>query len=329
MIRSVDVGVAVGAATVEILNGAERLGLGRMAAAVVAGVANARHAHFQELWIIAAVRFVAVGAVFEHRRVLPEERTPAFGMTTQAVFVGGRLDQLLGIRRAVGIVAAGAGDFAFAIGHVRRALQLPAAHLVALEAQFWLSHFYALIIRERLAIARVRRDADMHALLDLVAIHAGDAAGFVRAALPEQVRAARVAIHADGVLLGDGVGRILAETNGNAVFAPASFYVCAAWAMTGLAASRFLWCMRVEQHDLAHDGVLEALMLIVMASYAGIAANVVPVSCFGRGGLGLFLRGRALLIGGRRVCQVALVIRVSRFLTRGQLAKGNHSGKNK
>ena len=135
MIRPVNVGMAVGAPAVEVLDGAERLRLSWMAAAVVARIADARHAYLQKLRIVAAVRFVAVGAIFEYRRMLPKKRSAAFGVATQAVFVGGRLDQLLGIGRAVRIVAARAGDLPFAVGHMRGTLQLPATHLVALQAQ--------------------------------------------------------------------------------------------------------------------------------------------------------------------------------------------------
>ena len=139
MIGSVDVGVAVGAATVEVLDGTQGLRLSGVAAAVVAIVAHARHAHFQQLRIVAAVRFVAIGAVFEHRRVLPEEGTAAFGVTAQAVLINGALNKLAGIRRTVRIVATGASHFAFAIRHVRGALQLRATHLVALQTEFWLA----------------------------------------------------------------------------------------------------------------------------------------------------------------------------------------------
>src|SRR5258708_38751144 len=64
-------GMAVGATAVEVLDGTEGLGLGRMAAAVMAVVAHAWHANFQQLRVVAAVRFVAISAVFEYRRVVP------------------------------------------------------------------------------------------------------------------------------------------------------------------------------------------------------------------------------------------------------------------
>jgi len=142
----VNMGMAVGAAAVEVLDGAERLRLRRVAAAVMAVVAHARHANFQQLRVVAAVRFVAVGAVFDDWRVLPEERAATLGVATQTVFVGGALDELLGIGGAMRVVATGAGDFAFAIGHVGRALQLRAAHLMALQAQLRLGFFGAAIL---------------------------------------------------------------------------------------------------------------------------------------------------------------------------------------
>ena len=206
MIRPVDVGVAVGTAPVEIFDGAEGLRLGRMTAAVVTAVAYARHAHFQELRIVAAVRFVAVGAVFEDGRMFPEEGAAALGVATDAVFVGRGLDELLGVRRTMWIVATGTSDLTFAIGHMRGALQLGTAHLMALQAQFRLLHFHTLVVREGLAIPRVRGDADVNALFHLMTVHAGDSAGFVWAALPEDMCAARMTIHTDGVLLGDTVG---------------------------------------------------------------------------------------------------------------------------
>lgn len=80
MIRSMDRGVTVGAATVEILDGAKRLRLGGMAAAVVAAVAYAGHARLQQLGIARSVRLVAVRAVLHNRRVLPQERSTSFGV---------------------------------------------------------------------------------------------------------------------------------------------------------------------------------------------------------------------------------------------------------
>src|ERR1700720_64274 len=107
--------MAVGAAAVEILDGTQRLRLRWVAAGVMAGIANARHARLQQLRVARAVRLVAVRAVLHHRRVLPEEGTTPVGVAAQAVFVGRALNQLFGIRRPVRIVATGTSYFAFAI----------------------------------------------------------------------------------------------------------------------------------------------------------------------------------------------------------------------
>lgn len=143
VIRSVNGGVAVGASTIEVLDGAERLRLSRVAAAVVAGVANARHTRLQQLRIAGAMRLMAVCAVLHNWRVFPQERTAPFGMAAQAILVGGALDELLGIRRSVRIMATCAGNFPFAVRHVRRALQLRAPHLVALQTQLRLRFLHA------------------------------------------------------------------------------------------------------------------------------------------------------------------------------------------
>ena len=71
MIRTMDVGMAVGATTVEILDGTERLRLCRVSAGVVTRVAYARHAHLQKLGVVTAMRLVAISAVLHDRRVLP------------------------------------------------------------------------------------------------------------------------------------------------------------------------------------------------------------------------------------------------------------------
>ena len=97
MIRTVNIGMAIGAAAVEILDGPERLGLGGVAAAVMAGIAHARHAHLEQLRVVAAVRLVAIRAVFHDRRVFPQEGTPAFRVAAQTILVGGALNKLAGI----------------------------------------------------------------------------------------------------------------------------------------------------------------------------------------------------------------------------------------
>src|SRR5262249_42082644 len=105
-------------------------------------------ADFQKLRVIGAVWLMAVRAVLDNRRMLPQEWTAAFGVAAETVLVGRCLDQLLGVWCPVRIVAARTGNFAFAIRHVRRALQLGAPHLVALQAQLRLRFLDAEIFRE-------------------------------------------------------------------------------------------------------------------------------------------------------------------------------------
>jgi len=264
----------------------------------MAGIAHARHAHLQKLRIVAAVRFVAVGAIFEDRRMLPKEGPAAFGVAAQAVLVRGRLDQLLGIGGAVWIVAARAGDLALSVRHMRRALQLPAPHQVALQAQLGLVQFHPLVVREGLAVARIGRNADVDALLDLVAIDAGNAPRFVGTPFPEDVSAAVMAVHTNCVLFGHRVGRILPETNGNGVLAAAGLDVGAAGAVAGLTAASFFKGVWIAKHDLAHDRVLEAPILILVAADASIAADVVARRPLWSGGLRLILSRSCLGLCG-------------------------------
>jgi hypothetical protein len=110
--------VTVSAASVEIPDGIQQGGRGRMTAGQMAGVAYPRHAHLQQLRIVGAVSFVAVCAALYDGRVLPKEWTAPFGMAGQAVFVDGALDQLPWIRRSMGIVAGRTRHLTFPVGHV-------------------------------------------------------------------------------------------------------------------------------------------------------------------------------------------------------------------
>src|SRR5713226_4657629 len=106
---------------------------------------------------VGAMRLMTVGTIFHDRWVLPQERTAPLGVAAQAILVGRALDELLGIRRSVWIMATGAGHLAFAVGHVRRALQLCTPHLMALQAQLRLRLLHALVLAERSVIAGIRR----------------------------------------------------------------------------------------------------------------------------------------------------------------------------
>ena len=138
--------MAVRATAVEITNGIQERRSRWMATGIVTGIAHPWHAHLQQLRITGAMGFVAVDAILHDGRVFPQERTTSFRVATQAILVDGSLPKLRGIRRAVRIVAARARHFAFAVRHVRRPLQLRAPHLMAAQAELWLSFLEAPVL---------------------------------------------------------------------------------------------------------------------------------------------------------------------------------------
>ena len=279
--------MTVGAAPVEIAYGIERLRGAGMTAGHVAGIANPRHAHSQQLRIVAAMRLVAVGAVLHDRRMLPEEGTAPLGVAAETVLGGRGLQQLLWIGTSVRVMATGAGHLAFAIGHVRRALQLGAAHLMALQAEFRLGFLRPLVFGEGCRVTSLRRQRRVNLLFHLMTLHAGNSARFVGAAFPEQAISIAVAGQAGGILFFDGVGGILAEADGNSVFAAAAFYVRLARSMASFAALRLQRGSGMG-HDFAHDRVLEAILLVLVTGDAHVRAGVLTAR------LGWLGRGRVL-----------------------------------
>ncbi len=250
----------------------------------MARVTNPWHPHLQQLWIAAAVRLVAVGAVFHHRRVLPQEWPAAFGMAADAVLIDRALQKLARIRAAVRIVATGAGDFALAIRHVRGALQLGPPHLVALQAQFRLRHFRADVLGQRRSIARVCRSQSLitfgrATVVDVVAVHAGHSSRLVGTAAPEHLIALGVAGETGRIALFNRSGGILGEADGNRVLAAAGLHVGPAGSVTGFAAQLLLGSFGVG-HGIAHDGVDETLLLVGVAGHAHLGADVIAL---GRG----------------------------------------------
>lgn len=121
-----------------------------------------------------------------------------------------------------------------------------------------------------------------------MAINAGHAAGFMRAALPEQVRAARMALFADRVLLGDGVLGILAEANRNRFFAATGLDVGPSRPVTRFTAASFQRSPRMG-HDFPHRRVFEAVILILMAGDAGLATHIVAIRAYRCRSFSLFL----------------------------------------
>ena len=100
----------------------------------VALLAETGHTGFQQLRARGTVRFMAVHAIFHHRRMLPQERTAPLRVTRVTILVDRALDQQLGIGTAMRVMAIGAGDLSFSKRHMGRAHYLSPTQLVALEA---------------------------------------------------------------------------------------------------------------------------------------------------------------------------------------------------
>src|SRR5260370_27495757 len=110
--------MTVGAAAVEVLDRTERLRLRGMAAAVVATIANARHAGLQQLWVAGAVRFVAIGAILHDRRGLPNVRIAAVRGGAPQDFACRAFHHPLWTVQAPGVLAAAAKGLVLAVKHV-------------------------------------------------------------------------------------------------------------------------------------------------------------------------------------------------------------------
>src|SRR6266568_6706111 len=108
-----------------------------------------------------------------------------------------------------------------------------------------------------------------------------------------------MAIQANRIFLCNGVCRILAESNRNGVLASPGLDVGSPGPMTRFASAGLVGSPRICHH-LAHDGVLEAAVLILVAGYTGLAAYIVAISRL-MSGFGLLLRGCGLSLLFRRL----------------------------
>ena len=148
--------MAVRTAPVEVPHGVEDRRGCWVTAGDVAGITYSRHAHLQQLRVVGAMRFVAVGTVFHDWWVLPQKRTATLRMTGKAVLVDCAMDELLRIGCSMRVMATGACHLAFAIGHVRGALQLRAPHLMTLETDFRLRFLKSPVLAQWSLVANVR-----------------------------------------------------------------------------------------------------------------------------------------------------------------------------
>jgi hypothetical protein len=174
------------------------------------------------------------------------------------------------------VMATGAGHLAFPVRHVRRALQLCPTHLVTLEAELRLSLFQTTDIgqwRVELGLMGQRR---IQFLMSRMAIDTRHGPGFMRAAPPQQLVAAGVALEAGCIFLSYCVLGIAGEANWNGVFPASGFDVGLARAMAGFASVSFLRSSRMR-HGFAHGCVIEAAALVLVTAKASVAAHVVVI----------------------------------------------------
>src|SRR4051794_23359650 len=196
MVAAVDGHVAVQAGPVE--DAVARPRLVRQGGGVIerAGVPGVGVALLAQVWrrgllqllVVRAVRRMAVQAALPHGRVLPQEGAPLLGVAGVALLVDRRrLDQAARLG-AVGVVAIGAADLPLTDGMMGVFPHVHAHVLVAGEAGVGL-------VRD-LELGLLRLEG-----VDAVAALAGEAAGLVDAAMPEELLASGVALLADRGLL--------------------------------------------------------------------------------------------------------------------------------
>ena len=138
----------------------------------VALVAEPRHAGLQQLRAGGTMRFMAVHAIFHHRRMLKQERATSFRMALVAGLVDRAFDQQLGIGSSMRVMAIRTGDLSFSKRHVRRALHLSASLEMALKADLHLRFLDELTIPRQRLRKTEGRSVRLH---DLVTRDAGQA----------------------------------------------------------------------------------------------------------------------------------------------------------
>src|SRR5262245_46901006 len=111
-----------------------------------------------------------------------------------------------------------------------------------------------------------------------VAAGAGDVAGLVGAALPEDPLALGVAVEADLVALRDRRGIVLGERDQPALsLATARLHVRLAGTMAVLAGVLLVGVARLEEEDASHPGPGELVVCLCVAALAGLRTHVVAV----------------------------------------------------
>ena len=114
----------------------------------------------------------------------------------------------------------------------------------------------------------------------LVTVYASHGPRFVRAASPEKLIFAGVALQTGKVFLGYCVLRTFGKAEGNRILATPCLDVCTAGTVTRFASASLVRSVRMC-HRFSHSCSVESSALILVAGDTGIAADIVAV------GLGL------------------------------------------
>ena len=112
-VRAMDLGMAVGATSVEREACRCQLRSRRMSRLDVALLTQPGCAGLQQLRAAGAMGFMAGRAIFHHRRMLKQERAPPFRMTLVTGLVDRAFDQQLGVCSSMRVMATCAGHLPF------------------------------------------------------------------------------------------------------------------------------------------------------------------------------------------------------------------------
>src|SRR5260370_274163 len=116
----------------------------------------------------------------------------------------------------------------------------------------------------------------MQFLMGLVAIHASHGPRFVRAAPPEQLVSAGVALQASKVFLGYRVLGIFSKADRNRILGSAGLDMHTTRAVTRFATVSLVGRMRMR-HCFSHCCSVETSTLILVTGNAGIATDIIAI----------------------------------------------------
>lgn len=267
--------MAIGAAPVKVKIGVRPVS--KPVDAIVALIAKPRHPCFEQPVIDGAVGIMTVGAVIENRRMLPEKGTAPFCVAAVTILIDAGLYELGGIRRAVRVMAARAGDLPFSERHVGGALELRLALQMALQANFG----FRLFGKENRFVGQFRELIFIACPLHYrVAIDARDAAARVRARLPIGLNPALVACKTNLILHLGRLSRIFAETDQPAnAFTATGGHMVTSRPMTGLAGLLLLFVARIEEKNLPHHRLGKFLKLRCVTGLTDLVADIGCRAC--------------------------------------------------